>query len=83
MAVSKAKSASNARWDMKNTHVFSVKVRKDEAEKFKAACEAEALTPYAVLLRAVRATIAAHEKPPAPETANPTETREPDSDADG
>lgn len=83
MAISDAQKRANQRWDAKNMKHYGVKMANREAIAFDRACAAEGVTPHSVFLRAAREMIAAHEKPPAPETAGPTETREPDSDADG
>lgn len=72
MAVSKQKLATNARWDAKNMVSFSIKLRKPDADTFRAACAANGTTAYSVLLAAARAYIAAHPvQEPAPPSNGP------------
>ena len=55
--VSRAKRASNNRWDADNMTVLGCKVRRDRAERFKAACKASGTTPNAVFNRAIDETL--------------------------
>lgn len=69
MGISEKKKKSNAKWDKENMTVLACKVRKEVADKFKAACAAEDTTSNAVLQQAVRDYIDAHpvsEEPEAP-----------------
>lgn len=66
MAVSEKKKKSNAKWDKENMTVLACKVRKEVADKFKAACKSEDTTSNAVLQQAVNDYIEAH---PVPEQA--------------
>lgn len=66
MAVSEKKKKSNAKWDKENMTVLACKVRREVADKFKAACKSEDTTSNAVLQQAVNAYIEAH---PVPEEA--------------
>lgn len=70
MAVSEKKKKSNAKWDKENMTVLACKVRKEVADKFKAACAAEETTSNAVLQQAVRDYIEAH---PVPDTSPPVD----------
>lgn len=58
MALSEAKKAANQRWDAKNMHIFSVKMRKEKAEEFKRLCAEAGTTPHAVFTAAADAMIA-------------------------
>lgn len=58
---------ANAKWDKENMTVLACKVRKEVADKFKAACAAEDTTSNAVLQQAVRDYIDAHPVPEEPE----------------
>jgi len=48
MALTDAKKRSNNKWDAANMTVLGCKVRKDEAERFKAACKEQRTTVNAV-----------------------------------
>lgn len=66
---SESQKRANAKWDKENMTVLACKVRKEVADKFKAACAAEDTTSNAVLQQAVRDYIDAHpvsEEPEAP-----------------
>lgn len=63
VAVSEKKKKSNAKWDKENMTVLACKVRKEVADKFRAACAAEGITSNAVLQQAVREYIDAHPVP--------------------
>ena len=67
--VTEARKRANAKWDKENMTVLACKVRKEVADKFKAACAGEDTTSNAVLQQAVRDYIDAHpvsEEPEAP-----------------
>lgn len=49
MALSEAKKRSNNKWDKENMSVVACKLKKKEAEAFRAKCAAEGKTPNAVL----------------------------------
>lgn len=51
--VSRAKRASNNRWDAENMAVLGCKVKRDRAEAFKAACKKAGTTPNAVFIKAI------------------------------
>lgn len=61
--VSDSRKRANAKWDKENMTVLACKVRKEVADKFKAACAAEGMTSNAVLQQAVRDYIEAHPVP--------------------
>lgn len=63
MAVSEKKKKSNAKWDKENMTVLACKVRKEVADKFKAACKSENTTSNAVLQKSVYDYIDAHPMP--------------------
>lgn len=64
---SESQKRANAKWDKENMTVLACKVRKEVADKFKAACTAEDTTSNAVLQQAVRDYIDAHPVPEEPE----------------
>lgn len=64
---SESQKRANAKWDKENMTVLACKVRKEVADKFKAACAAEDTTSNAVLQQAVRDYIDAHPVPEEPE----------------
>lgn len=51
--VTRAKRASNNKWDAENMTVLGCKVRKDLADQFKAACKIAGTTPSAVFRAAL------------------------------
>lgn len=51
--ISEKKKVSNAKWDKENMTSLACRVKKDYAEKFKAACAEAGTTPNAVLKAAV------------------------------
>ena len=53
MAVSEARRRANTKWDAANMTVLGYKVRKEKAEKFKAACRDAGTTPNAVFTEAI------------------------------
>lgn len=53
MAVSEARKRANNKWTAANMTVLGCKVRKDKAERFKAACRASGTTPNAVFTEAM------------------------------
>ncbi len=59
MPVSRKKRATNNRWDANNMKLVACKIRKELAEKFKAACEANGTTMYAVLTACIKDYISA------------------------
>lgn len=63
---SESQKRANAKWDKENMTVLACKVRKEVADKFKAACAAENTTSNAVLQQAVRDYINAHPVPEEP-----------------
>lgn len=64
---SESQKRANAKWDKENMTVLACKVRKEVADKFKAACAAEDTTSNAVLQQAVRDYIDDHPVPEEPE----------------
>lgn len=66
---SESQKRANAKWDKENMTVLACKVRKEVADKFKAACAAEDTTSNAVLQQAVRDYIDAHPAPEEPEAS--------------
>ena len=52
--VSRAKRASNNRWDRDNMTNVVTKIRKEEAENFRLACEKQGTTRSAVLHQCIR-----------------------------
>lgn len=64
---SESQKRANAKWDKENMTVLACKVRKEVADKFKAACAAEDTTSNAVLQQTVRDYIDAHPVPEEPE----------------
>ena len=51
--VSRAKRASNNKWDAENMVVLGCKVKRDKADAFRAACKAGGTTPNAVFTKAI------------------------------
>lgn len=51
--VTRAKRASNNKWDAENMQVLACKIRRDRAETFKAACKLEETTPNEVFRKAI------------------------------
>ena len=51
--VSRAKRASNNKWDAENMAVLGCKVKRDKADAFRAACKADGTTPNAVFTKAI------------------------------
>jgi len=51
--VTRAKRASNNKWDAENMTVLGCKVKKERAEEFKAACKQAGTTPNAVFTKAI------------------------------
>lgn len=49
MSVSDSQRAAKAKWDRENLQIVSCKVKKEEAEAFRAAAKKNNTTPYAVL----------------------------------
>ena len=62
MPVSEAQRRANNKWAAANMTVLGCKMRKDEAERFKALCRQERTSPNAVFKRAVVSFIEEHEK---------------------
>lgn len=60
--ISEKKKASNAKWDKENMTSLACRVKKDYAEKFKAACAEAGTTPNAVLKQAVEEFLQVHTK---------------------
>ena len=58
MPMSEARKRANAKWDRQNMATIGVRLRKPEAEQFKAICKERAATPNSVLVKLVRAIIA-------------------------
>lgn len=54
MALTEAQRRANNKYIAKNYTVLGVKVRKDEAEKFKEACKAAGTTPNSIFQAAMR-----------------------------
>ena len=61
--VTRAKRATNNKWDSENMTVLGCKVRKDIADDFKAACKAAGTTPNAVFRAALDDFMAKAGKP--------------------
>ena len=53
MALTEAKRRANNKYIAENMTVLGCKIRKDDAERFKAACAARGTTPNAVFRRAI------------------------------
>ena len=51
--VTRAKRASNNRWDAENMTVLGCKIRKDDAERFKTVCRMNGDTPNAIFRAAI------------------------------
>ena len=51
--VSRAKRASNNRWDADNMTVLGCKVKRDKADAFRSACKESGTTPNAVFIKAI------------------------------
>ena len=60
--VTEARKRANAKWDKENMTSLACRVKKDYAEKFKAACIEAGTTPNAVLKQAVEEFLQAHTK---------------------
>lgn len=58
--VTRAKRATNNRWDAKNMCVLGCKVRKEEAERFRTACKVLGTSPNEVFRTAMRDFMAEH-----------------------
>ena len=58
--VTRAKRASNNKWDAANMVVLGCKIRRDEAEAFRLACRQACTTPSAVFHAALRAFLEQH-----------------------
>ena len=58
--VTRAKRASNNKWDAANMVVLGCKIRRDEAEAFRAACRQASTTPSAVFHDAIREFLEQH-----------------------
>ena len=54
MALTEAKRKANNKYIAKNYTVLGLKVRKDEAEKFKEACKVAGTTPNSIFQKAMR-----------------------------
>ena len=53
MPISRSKRASNNKWDKENMTVLGCKVKKEDAERYRAAAEAAGTTINAVLKQAL------------------------------
>jgi len=53
MPLSEAKKAANKKWDAANMQNLSVKVRRDYAERIKAAAAAAGTTPSSIMRKAL------------------------------
>lgn len=53
MAISRAKRAANNKWDAQNMKIIACKVKKEDAEKFKAYALEKKTTPNALLRKYV------------------------------
>ena len=78
--VTEARKRANAKWDKENMVVLACKVKRETAEKFKAACATQGTTSNAVLQQAVKAYLDEHPAPEQPYAAgnapdDETETR--------
>lgn len=58
--ISDSQKKASAKWDKENMTVLACKVRREVADKFKAACKSEDTTSNAVLQQAVNDYIEAH-----------------------
>lgn len=58
--VTRAKRASNNKWDAENMKVLGCKMRRDRAEAFQALCKIKGTTPNAVFQAAAEAFLAEH-----------------------
>lgn len=80
MTLSEAKRAADLRWQRKNTHIFSVKMRNQDADAFRAACQRRGVTPHSVFLRAAREMIAEEAGSAEPEEPSGAVAVDPSSD---
>ena len=62
MALTEAKRKANNKYIAANMTVLGCKVRKDKAERFKAACKAEGTTPNAIFTAAMDSFLAEYDK---------------------
>jgi predicted transcriptional regulator len=62
MPLSEAKRAANKKWDAANMQNLSVKVRRDYAERIKAAAAAAGTTPSSIMRRALDDFMREHDK---------------------
>ncbi len=60
MPVPESKRKANNKWDAANMTVLGCKIRKDKAERFKAACKQNGTTPNAVFSAAIAKFMAEH-----------------------
>ena len=60
MTVTISQKKSRNKWDAANMTVLGCKVRKDKAEKFKAACKEAGTTPNAVFTGAIDSFMEEH-----------------------
>lgn len=67
--VTEARKRANAKWDKENMVVLACKVKRETAEKFKAACAAQGTTSNAVLQQAVKTYLDEHPAPEQPHAA--------------
>lgn len=58
--VTRAKRASNNKWDAENMKVLGCKMRRDRAEAFQALCKVMGTSPNAVFQAAAEAFMAEH-----------------------
>lgn len=61
MPVSEARKRANKKWDAENMTNLSVKVRREYAERIRAAAAAAGTTPGAVMRRALDQLVAEHD----------------------
>ena len=64
MALTDAKKRATNKWDAANMTVLGCKVRKDDAERFKAACKEQGTTVNAVFREAMIAFMDADKEKP-------------------
>ena len=65
-----AQRRANQKWDRANNTVLGCKLRKEEAEAFKAACREDGTTPNAVFLSALRNYMAKRNSRGGPDESN-------------
>ena len=65
--VTRAKRASNNKWDAENMKVLACKIRRDKAEAFQLACKMAGTSPNAVFQAAIEDFMEKHTEKEKPE----------------